>query len=215
MVSRAVAIPVLFNGWGAGQFGLVATTPTVNLAGSVTGTSNIHDEVIGVGAGVDLALSSGTVTGAVDFADVANKSTGATCSGNAGGTCLVNTNSAFTGGTVTGVTLQYNTAVTNAVNEWNALIAASAWGSNTGATTVNLGSGGSAYVLCAGSGQTGCTTTNTTTTRTINGQVQTAYLFDLSSTTGGIINQNITIKGDGSTLVVLLYNGASTLSVAK
>jgi hypothetical protein len=136
----------------------------------------------------------------VDFADAANKGTGGTCSGNAGGTCLVNTNSVFTGGTVTGVTLPYNTAVTNAVNEWNALIAGSAWGSNTGATAVNLGSGSSGYVLCAGSGQTGCTTTNlTTTTRTINGTVQTAYLFDLSTTTGGVINQNVTIKGDGST----------------
>jgi hypothetical protein len=130
----------------------------------------------------------------------------------------VNTFSAFTGGTVTGVTLTYNTAVTNAVNEWNNLIAGTAWGSNAGATAVNLGSGSSAYVLCTGTLQTGCTagmTNSTITTRTVNGQVQRAYLFDISSTTGGVINQNVTIKGDGTALVVLLYNGASVLNIAK
>ncbi|HXK07147.1 MAG TPA: hypothetical protein VMS37_32425, partial [Verrucomicrobiae bacterium] len=73
--SQALAIPVLFSGWGAGQFGLVAATPTVNLAGNVTGTGGIQDGVIGVNTGVDLALSSGTVTGAIDFADAASKST--------------------------------------------------------------------------------------------------------------------------------------------
>ena len=214
--SQALAIPVLFSGWGAGQFGLVAATPTVNLAGNVTGTGGIQDGVIGVNTGVDLALSSGTVTGAIDFADAAGKSTGGSCAADAGGVCKVNSASAFTGGTVTGVTLQYTAAVTNAVTEWNNLVAATAWGSNSGAVAVNLGSGSSGYVLCAGSGQTGCTTTNTTTTtRTVNGQTQTAYLFDISTTTGGIVNQTVTIKGDGSTLVVLLYNGASTLNLSK
>jgi hypothetical protein len=211
-----VAVPLLFTGWGAGQFGLVATTPTVNLSGNVTSaTSNIQDGVIAVGAGVDLALSGGTVTGAIDFADATTKNTGGSCVMDLGGVCKVNAASAFTGGSVTGVTLQYNAAVTNAVNEWNGLVAASAWGSATGATAVNLGSGGP-FVLCAGSGHSGCTTTNsTTTTRTVNGQTQTAYLFDISSSTGGNIANNITIKGDGNTLIVLLYNGASTLNISK
>jgi len=213
---QAPALPVLFSGWGAGQFGLVATTPTVNVAGNVTAaTGNIRDEVIGIGTGVDLALSSGTVTGAIDFADAANTSTGGSCPADANGVCKVNANSLFVGGTVTGITLSYAAAVTAAINEWSNLIAATAWGSASGATAVNLGSGSSAYVLCAGSGQTSCTTTNTTTTtRTINGQVQTAYVFDISSTSGGIVNQNVTIKGDGNTLVVLLYNGAATLKLS-
>jgi len=215
--SRAQAVPILFNGWGAGQFGLVAVTPTVNLAGNVSTSGGIFDAGIAVATGVNLALSSGTVTGAIDFADPATKSTGGSCASDPGGVCKVDTASTFTGGTVTGVTLQYSAAVTNALNEWNNLIAAGAWGSTTGAMAVNLGSSGSPYVLCAGSGQTGCTSTNnTTTTRVINGQTQTAYVFDISGTTGGTVNQNVTIKGDGSTLVVLIYNSAANaLNVAK
>ena len=213
--SQALAAPFLFSGWGAGQFGLVATTPTVNLSGNVSGGVNVQDGVIAVGSSVDLAMSSGTVTGAIDFADATTKSTGGSCAADPGGVCKVNTFSTFTGGTVTGVTLTYNTAVTNAVTEWNNLVAGAAWGSTAGSTAVNLGSGGP-FVLCAGSGQTGCTTTNTTTTtRTVNGKTQTAYLFDISSTTGGVVANNITIKGDGNTLVVLLYNGASALNISK
>jgi hypothetical protein len=213
--SHALALPVLFSGWGAGQFGLVVTTPTVNVSGNITAaTSNVQDQVIAVGSGVDLALSSGTITGAIDFADAAGTSTGGSCTANPGGICKVDSASVFTGGTVTGVTLQYTAAVTNAVNEWNNLVAASAWGSATGATAVNL-SGAGPFVLCAGSGHAGCTTTNTTTTtRTINGVTQTAYLFDISSTNGAI-GGNITIEAANNTMVVLLYNGTNALNLSK
>jgi hypothetical protein len=211
--SPVSALPVLFTGWGAGQFGLVVSTPTVNLAGNVTAATS-SDGVIAVATGVDLAFSSGTITGAVDFADATTKSTGGSCAADLGGVCKVNTNSAFTGGTVTGVTLQYNAAVVNAVNEWNNLVAATAWGLSTGSTAVSL-AGAGPFTLCAGNGHAGCTTTNTTTTtRTINGVTQTAYLFDISSTNGAV-GGNITIKGDGNTLVVLLYNGANALNLSK
>ncbi|HTS62091.1 MAG TPA: hypothetical protein VMH28_08695 [Candidatus Acidoferrales bacterium] len=208
--SYAFAIPVLFNGWGAGQFGLVAATPTVNLNGTITGNAgNIQDGVIAVNTGVDLALSGGTVTGAIDFADAANKTTGGTCPADAGGTCRVNANSAFTGGTVTGVTVQSAFAVTNAINEWNTLY--TGWGGVAG-VTANLGSGGGAYTLCAGS-TTGCTTGNTTpVTQSVNGMTQTAYVFDISSTAGAV-NHSVTIKGDGTALVILIYNNATTLNI--
>jgi hypothetical protein len=214
--SYAFAIPLLFSGWGAGQFGLVATTPTVNLAGNIGTGSSIQDGVVAVGTGVNLAMSSGTVTGAIDFADAATKNTGGSCASDPGGVCKVNTFSTFTGGTVTGVTLTYNSAVTNAVNEWTNLAAAGAWGLSTGSLAVNLSTAGP-FVLCAGSGHSGCTggmTNNSTVTRTVNGQTQTAYLFDISGTNGAV-GGNITIKGDGNTLVVLLYNGTNALNLSK
>src|SRR5437660_5134236 len=89
--SQAFAAPFLFSGWGAGQFGLVATTPTVNLAGNVSGGANIQDGVIAVGSNVNLAMSSGTVTGAIDFADATTNSTGGSCASDPGGVCKVNT----------------------------------------------------------------------------------------------------------------------------
>jgi len=213
--SHALALPVLFSGWGAGQLGLVVTTPTVNVAGNVTAaTGNVQDQVIAVGTGVDLAFSSGTITGAIDFADGAGKTTGGSCAADPGGVCNVNSASVFTGGTVTGVTLQYTAAVTNAVNEWNNLVAASAWGSSTGALAVNL-SGAGPFVLCAGGGHANCTSTNnSTTTRTINGVTQTAYLFDISSTNGAV-GGNITIEAANNTMVVLLYNGTNALNLSK
>jgi hypothetical protein len=211
--SPGSAAPLLFSGWGAGQIGLVVTTPTVNLAGNVTGNaSDVNDAAVAVGSGVNLQISGGTITGALDFADAATKSTGGSCAADPGGTCLVNSASSLSGDTVTGVTAQYVSAVTNAINEWTGLV--NSWSTNTGATTANL-NGGAGISLCTGT-FTGCTYNNSTpVTRTVNGASQTAYLFDLTSTTGGVINQNITIKGDGSALIILLYNGASTLSVAK
>ena len=194
--------------------GLVTVTPTTNLNGTLTSPGNISDAVIDVGTGVNLALAGGTVTGAIDFADAANTSTGGSCPSDPGGTCKVNTSSVFTGGMVTGVTLTYSNAVTNAINEWNGLIAGAAWSSNAGSTAANL-KGGAAISLCTGT-FTGCTfNNNTTTTRAVNGVKQTAYVFDITGTTGGVINQNITIKADSNSMVVLYYNGASTLSVAK
>jgi hypothetical protein len=206
----------LFSGWGAGQFGLVTVTPTVTLAGNISGGASIQDGIVAVQSGDAFKVQSGTITGAVDFADTANSNAGGgSCPSDPGGVCTVNSASVgWTGGTVTGVTLTYNAAVVNAVNEWNSL--STAWSTTTGSLAVNLHPTAT-YTLCAGSGQTGCTagmTQATTTTRTVGGQTQTAYLFDISSTAGSV-GGNITIKGDGSALVVLLYNNATALSIAR
>src|SRR5690349_10476460 len=89
--SHALALPVLFSGWGAGQFGLVTTTPTVTLAGNISGGTSIQDGIVAVASGDAFKMQSGTITGAVDFADTANSNAGGgSCPSDPGGVCKVN-----------------------------------------------------------------------------------------------------------------------------
>jgi len=208
----------LFTNGGAGTVGItVGNLVNANLAvnnDSVTMPNNI-DMAIAFASGDKLTMSSGTIVGAVDFADPATTSTGGTCSAMPGSVCKVDSGSSITSGTISGFTLQNASPIGSAVNEWLGLTSTSTgWGAVTTTTNpsqvvaVNLASGAT---LCAG--VSGCSvgnTANSTVTKIINGVSQTAYVFDITSS-GSHINSPVTIKGDGSTLVILNYSGTNTL----
>jgi hypothetical protein len=179
---------------------------TLALNGSVS-MPNTNQVGIGLAAGDKLTMTGGTINGQVDFADPATTSTSGSCPADAGGICKVNTVSTISAGsTITGLTQQNASVVTNAINEWAGLTTGWSGGS---ATSVSLATAGS---ICTGS-FTGCTLANvaSASTRTVNGVVQTAYVFNISSTT---IGGPITIKGDGSALIILQYSGATKLTTA-
>jgi len=209
--SRAHATAFLFTSGGAGLFGITAggggsNAITLALNGTVTAPSNTG-VAIGLAAGDKLTMTGGTVTGQVDFADPAGTSTLGTCSADAGNICMVNTGSSVAAGsTISGLTWQSTSAVNAAVAEWNGLT--TGW-SGGAATNVSLAVTGS---ICTGT-FTGCTlaTVAAPTTRTVNGVVQTAYVFNITSTTVG---GTITIKGDPSALIILQYSNGTKLTTA-
>jgi len=215
--SPAFASMYLFTNGGAGAVGITVGdtnmaggTVLLNLAANndvVTMPTNT-DMAIALAAGDKITISSGTITGQVDFADQANVNAGHYCPAEPNGNCMFNSGSTITNGSISGLTQQNTNRINSAVNEWLGLINTSTgWGSVAG-KAVNLSSGGT---LCAG--VTGCSaanTLNTTVTKTINGVSQTAYVFDITSS-GDHINGGVTIKGDGTTLIILNYSGNTKL----
>jgi PEP-CTERM motif len=207
--SPAHATAYLFTSAGAGLFGITAVssgTNVINLALNGTISMPANNQVaIALGTGDHLTMTGGTASGQVDFADPAGTSTGGSCPADAGGICKVNTGSSVAAGsTITGLTQQNASAVTAAVNEWNGLIGASGW-TGAAATNVSLASAGT---ICTGS-FTGCSLVSVAapTTRMVNGVLQTAYVFNITSST---IGGAITIKGDGTALIILQYSVAGT-----
>jgi hypothetical protein len=208
----AHAIPYLFTNPGAGNFALVTGANVTGLTAnndSVTAPSST-DPAFGFSSGITFTSTGpATFTGVADFSDPITKSTGGTCNG---GTCFVNSTSSISNTNITGGTFYAPGAVATAVQQWLDLTStATGWGSVAG-TAANVGSGGT---LCAGSGFTGCSYTATTThTITVGGQSQTAYVFDITSS-GDHINNPLTIKGDGSALIILNYGGTQKLQSNK
>lgn len=181
---------------------------TLALNGSVTMPNNTQVG-IGLASGDKLQITGGTVSGQIDFSDNASTTTGGSCPADVGGVCKVNTISTIAAGsTITGLTQLNSSAVGNAISEWTTLT--SGWSAGATNGNVSLASSGS---ICVGDAFTGCTIANlstaSATTRTINGVVQTAYVLNISSTT---IGGTITIKGNGSALVILQYSGGTKLT---
>ena len=203
---RAAAF--LFTSGGAGSVGITAGGSgvlTLALNGTVT-VANNSAMAIAFASNDKLAMTGGTVSGQVDFSDTVSTSTGGSCPADTGGVCKVNSGSSITAGTITGLTQLNASPIAAAISEWNGLT--TGW-SGGAATAVNLASTGS---ICTGS-FTGCTLTNVSSasTRTVNGVSQTAYVFNITSTT---IGGTITIKGDGSALIILQYSNATKLTTA-
>ncbi len=215
---RAHATPYLFTSAGAGTVGVTvgntlgatSVPMTLSVNNTIVNMPVDTDMAIAFAAGDKLTMSSGTIAGQVDFADVANVPAGNHCAAMPGGTCMVNAGSAITNGTISNLTIQNATPINAALNEWLALTSTSTgWGSITG-TTANLASGGT---LCAGASLPGgCTGTTASSTNTVvvNGVSQTAYVFDITSS-GTSINGPVTIKGNGTALVILNYRGTNKL----
>ena len=150
--------------------------------------------------------------GQIDFSDTASTTTGGSCPADVGGVCKVNTISTIAAGsTITGLTqLNVPRSGTPSANGRARRRQPSGWSAGATNGNVSLASSGS---ICVGDAFTGCTIANlstaSATTRTVNGVVQTAYVLNISSTT---IGGTITIKGNGSALVILQYSGGTKLT---
>jgi hypothetical protein len=209
--SQGHATAYLFTSAGAGTFGITADGGgllTLALNGSVAMPNNTQAG-IGLASGDKLQMNGGTVSGQIDFSDNASTSTGGSCPLDAGGICKVNTVSSIAAGSsITGLTQLNASAVGNAITEWTNLT--SGWSGGTTNGNVSLASTGS---ICVGDAFTGCSLANlstaSATTRTVNGVVQTAYVLNISSTS---IGGTITIKGNGSALVILQYSNSTKLT---
>jgi len=158
----------LFTSAGAGLTGITVGNGlgTAVLSLSINGNVNMPSSsqvALELSAGDKLAMTGGTDTGQVDFADTPLISaSGGTCPGG----CKVNsasTANGITGGTITGGTVG-NVSLTAAINQWSGL--SSGWAA-VGGPSVSLAAGGS---ICTGS-FTGCTIANvaSATTTTVNG----------------------------------------------
>lgn len=218
LLSLTLATPraqatTLFTPTGAGTSAIVTGTNVTGLSAnndSISFTNAVTGSDFALGFSSGLALSAtgpATYQGNVYFSDPVTKTTSGTCSGNAGGICLVNTVSSISNTTITGATSNSAATVTAAVNQWLALTnTTNGWGSIAG-TNVDLTNGGK---LCAVAGSGCLATASGTATLTIQGVTQTAYVFNVTS---NHIGGAVTIQGDGSgnTIVVLNYTGSSTL----
>lgn len=211
---QASALTYLFTNVGAGTVALTVGTGVTALSASndsITAPSSTDTAIAfadNSGAGFS-STGPATFTGMIQFSDLASKSTGGTCPADGAGACKVDLSSSLSNTTVTGLTSENISAVNGDTTQWNALIdSTNGWGSVAG-TVANLSGGGT---LCVGSA-TGCTATAATpATLIINGQLQTAYVFNITSS-GSHINGAVTIKGDGSgnAMVILNYGGAQKL----
>ena len=207
--SPAHATAYLFTTGGAGSVGITvghgagSAVLTLALSGAVNMANNTQVG-IALSTGDKLTMTGGLIAGQVDFADPVSTTASHFCTADTGGNCVLATGSTVTAGTITGLTQQAAAVVNNAITDWTN--DTSGWTGVAG-TNVDLSAGGT---ICAGTG-TGCTLGigATPTNKLVNGAMQTAYVYNITSTT---IGGTITIKGDGSALIILQYTNATKLT---